>query len=101
MPPYEHVTKEFLKQVLNEEKDLFRKEDVKFINMPHFDELSVKRIMPEVRNFPEAMLYFPSKERKGLVMNREYFFNILNTVVPKYVQKIVQNANNLRNEASN
>ena len=44
------------------------------------------------------MLYFPTKMRKGVSMNRVYFFNVLNTVVPGYVEKIVRHANKLRND---
>ena len=66
--------------------------------MPHFDELSVKRLTPEVSKLPEVMRYFPAKIRKGVSMNRSYFFNVLNTVVPGYVEKLVQHANKLRND---
>ena len=65
VPPEEYVTKDFLKQVLTEEKDLLPIREVKWVNMPKFDELSVKQIMPEVRKYPEFMHYFPSITRKS------------------------------------
>lgn len=65
MPPEEYVTKDFLKQVFAEEKDLLAVTEVKWVNMPKFDELTVKNIMPEVRKFPEAMRYFPDLPRKS------------------------------------
>lgn len=65
MPPEEFVTKDFLKEVLTEDKDLLPIQEVKWVNMPRFDELAVKSIMPEVRKFPEAMRYFPDIPRKS------------------------------------
>ena len=38
--------KDFLKQVLTEEKLLYEMKDVKFVNVPQFDELSVKQLWP-------------------------------------------------------
>ena len=38
--------KDFLKQVLTEEKLLYEMKDVKFVNIPCFDELSVKKLWP-------------------------------------------------------
>ena len=37
---------DFLKQVLAGEKELLRKEGVSFIEIPHYDELSVKALWP-------------------------------------------------------
>ena len=66
--------------------------------MPHFDELSVKRLYPEVKKIPEVNIFFPDKLRKGVALNRVYFFNVLNTVMPGYVEKLIQHANRLRND---
>ena len=66
--------------------------------MPRFDELSVKRLYPEVKKIPEVNIYLPERTRKGLTLDRTYFFNVLNTVVPGYVEKLTQHANKLRND---
>ena len=47
------------------------------------------------------MKYFPQKLPKGRVPDREYFFNILNTLYPGYVQEIIRHANDQRNSVAN
>lgn len=42
------VNKDFLKQVLAEEKELLQIKDVRFVNVPMYDELAVKRLWPEM-----------------------------------------------------
>ena len=46
VPPEYMINKDFLKEVLAEEKDLLELKDVKWINVPLFDELSVVNIWP-------------------------------------------------------
>ena len=73
------MNKDFLKEVLAEDKALLRLEQVSRINVPLYDELSVGNIWPMMKNDEKFMLYFPTKMAKGRVPDREYFFNILNT----------------------
>ena len=73
------MNKDFLKEVLAEDKALLRLEQVSRINVPLYDELSVGNIWPMMKNDEKFMLYFPTKMAKGRVPEREYFFNILNT----------------------
>ncbi len=73
------MNKDFLKEVLAEDKALLRLEQVSKINVPLYDELSVGNIWPMMKNDEKFMLYFPTKMAKGRVPDREYFFNILNT----------------------
>ena len=40
------VNKDFLKLVLTEEKALLQLDQVKYVNVPHYDELSVKKFWP-------------------------------------------------------
>ena len=44
LPPPSTMNKDFLKQVLAGEKELLRKDAVAFIEVPHYDELSVKAL---------------------------------------------------------
>ena len=99
LPPTGQVTKDFLKQVVNEEKDLLPVSEVKWVNMPQYDELSVSNLWPQVKTQKEVMKYIPSKFRKGQQCSRAYFFNVLNTVLPAYVDKLIKHANNKRMDA--
>ena len=48
MLPYKQVTKDFLKDVLQGKKKLLKMAEVDFINVPLFEEISVKRLYNEV-----------------------------------------------------
>ena len=56
------------------------KKDVITIEVPHYEELSVKAIFPLMSKDPEFMSYFPSKFPVGKGPPRNYFFNVLNTL---------------------
>ena len=43
------------------------------------------------------MQYFPDTLPKGTVPDKEYFFNILNTIRPEYLKRVLTHANNKRN----
>ena len=47
------------------------------------------------------MMYFPTKMAKGRVPNREYFFNVLNTLENEYCQKLISHAGEMRNSVKN
>jgi hypothetical protein len=46
MPPAKMVNKDFLKKILTEEKQLLQLNEVKYVHVPHYDELSVKKFYP-------------------------------------------------------
>ena len=48
MPPYVMVTKDHLKHVLAGRKIFFKMSEVKFCNIPTYDELSVKGLYDKV-----------------------------------------------------
>ena len=80
------LNKDFLKQIFIEEKSLLNLNEVKRVNVPLYDELSVVHLWPMMQSDEQFMRYFPSKLPKGRVPDREYFFNILHTCFPEYVQ---------------
>ena len=46
------------------------------------------------------MLYFPTKFPKGRVPDRDYFWNIMNTLMPEYTESLIKHANEQRNAAN-
>ena len=93
LPPEYMMNKDFLKEVLAEDKFLLPLDEVCRINVPLYDELSVIKIWPMMKEDEIFMSYFPSKMLKGRVPDREYFFNILNTFQPTYLQTLLKHAN--------
>lgn len=64
--------------------------------VPHYDELSVKRLWPDLRKDPEVAQFFPTTYPKDKGPPRDYFFNVLNTVHPEYLQQVMGHANEQR-----
>ena len=56
-----------------------------FIWVPHYDELSVKKLYPQMQKDGDFLLYFPDKYPKDKGPPREYFFNVLNTLHPEFL----------------
>ena len=99
LPPAPTINKDFLKQVLADQKQLIRKEDVSFIEVPHYDELSVKALWPQFVQDDLFARYFPDEYPKDKGPPREYFFNILNTLYPDYLGQVMSHANEQRMSA--
>lgn len=95
------VTKEFLKAVLAEEKDLLKIGEVRFVNAPVFDELSVKKLYDKMIELPGIAKYFPDSYAKGRQCCRSYMFNVWNTLYPGEVKEILDNANKIRYSVAN
>ena len=47
--PYKIVTKDFLKEVLQGNKNLLKMKEVRFINVPLYDEIGLKHLYDDVR----------------------------------------------------
>ena len=96
MPPENLVNKDFLKDVLIGKKQLMKKADVRFIEVPHYEEISVKALYPELKKDGDFLSYFPDKYPMGKSPPREYFFNILNTLYPDYLNEVMLHASKQR-----
>ena len=96
MPPEDSINKDFMKEVLIGKKQLLKKSEVKHIAVPHYDELSVKNLWPEVKKDGNFLSYFPSVYPKGKGPPRQYFFDLLNTLMPEYLAQILSHANKER-----
>ena len=90
------MTKDFLKEVLAGEKQLLKKSEVNEITVPKYDEISVTALYPHFAKDEEFLSYFPSKYPKGKGPPRKYFFNVLNTLHPEYLQQVMDHANKQR-----
>jgi hypothetical protein len=91
------LNKDYLRLLLKDGKKLMPLRDVRTVNVPKFDELSVKNIFPKKMDDPRFMAYFPDKSPRGRWPNRTYFFNILNTLEPGQTEEMIRHANKLRN----
>ena len=53
-----------------------------------------------MQGIDEFMKYFPDKIPKGRLPAREYFFNVMNSINPQYVQQLIKHATEQRHSAS-
>lgn len=90
------LTKDWMKKIFAGKKRLFKRIRVDFINVPKYDEISVKALYDKLLTFENMPLYFPDKYPKGRQADREYFFNIANTLHPDVVKDVIEHASNQR-----
>ena len=64
--------------------------------MPKYEELSVKALYPQFTKDVRFISYFPDKYPKGKGPPRDYFFNVLNTLHPDYLEQVMTHANKQR-----
>ena len=96
MPPQNMIQKEFLKAVLTGEKALLKMNAVRFINVPAFDEISIKALYDQALEMEGMSKYFPSKYAKSRQADKTYFYNVWNTLYPEEVKEVINFANRQR-----
>lgn len=96
LPVRKKVTKDFLKLVFAGKKELIPQAQIRPISVPRFDELSVANLIKEVMTQKDLAKFFPEQRTKADLPDREYFFNIINTVEPEYLAALVKHAQNQR-----
>ena len=66
------------------------------MQVPRYDELSVKKFWPLMQPDVKFMQYMPDPAKDGRLPEREYFWNVLHTVHSEYVMRLIQHANEPR-----
>ena len=94
------ISKDFLRQILSEEKALLPLSEVKWVTVARYDELSVINLFPQMKSHTDLMRYFPDRLPKGRNPDRQYFFNILNSHYPEYTQELIKFASAQRFDAA-
>ena len=93
VPPTKMLNRDFMKQLLAEEKKLLELRQVVHVNVPHYDELSVKKFWPLMQQDPAFMKYMPDATQDGRLPEREFFWNVFNTLQTEYVGRLIEHAN--------
>ena len=79
--------------VFKNEKKLLKKSQIKPIQVPQYDELSVKRLWTDLKAEPSFSVYFADHLPGDKMPSREYFYNVLNTIYTDYLKAILAHAN--------
>ena len=85
-------TKDFSKKLFAGDKKLMKLKAVNLINVPKYDEISVKNLYSQLIVLEGMKLYFPDKYNKGWQCDRDYMFNIANTLNPTIIKEVVEHA---------
>ena len=64
--------------------------------MPRLEELSIKKMTEMMKDDKALAAYLPDEYLKQKTADRTYFFNILNTLYPEYVQQLLSHAHKQR-----
>ena len=68
--------------------------------MPKLPEISVKLVLNMLAKDKELGMYYPSDFTEKKKLDREFVFNILNTVHPGYLENVIVYANKQRHSTS-
>ena len=74
---------------------LLKKKAVTTVEVPFFDELAVKRLWPQLKKDLDFAKYFPDSYPGDKAPSRDYFYGVLNTIYPDYLQKIMAHSNEI------
>ena len=101
MAPRKKVTKDFLKEVFAGRKHLVPRAQLRPIEVPKYDELSIISLIGDIMKEKELAKFFPEQGTKADLHDREYFFNVVKTSDPDYLASLIKHAHDLRIGAKN
>lgn len=68
----------FMRDILSEQKLFFRQNEVNHMEVPHYQEISVKNLYEDALKDELLVKYLPSKEQlSGRLPERYFFFGLL------------------------
>ena len=73
--------------MLQGKKKLLKMREVRFINPPAYDEISVKKLYHDVISQGDLKDYFPNQFPKECQCDRAYFWNVWNSKLPEQVKE--------------
>ena len=93
LAPNTTINKDFFRGIFRGDKKLLTNKEVRKVNAPKYDELGVCHLWKIFKDEPKFARYFPDRLPKNRLPDREYFFNVLNTVYPDYCDAMIKHAN--------
>ena len=101
MPPRKKVTKDFLKEVFAGRKHLIPRAQLRPVEVPKYDELSVVSLIADIMKEKELAKFLPEQRTRADLPDRQFFFNVVITTDPDYLAALLKHAHNLRFGAKN
>ena len=101
MPPRKKVTNDFLKEVFAGRKHIIPRAQLRPIEVPKYDDLSVVSLIADIMKEKELAKFFPEQRTKADLPNRQFFFNVVNISDPDYLTTLLKHGHELRFCAKN
>jgi hypothetical protein len=92
------VNHDFFRDVMAEKKRLLPVACVRSVNVPKYEDISVKVLFPRMAKDKEFMLYMPNHMTAARLPSAEYFYSLLNTLYPELMKGLIDRANELRHK---
>ena len=88
---------DYLKQLLNGQKDFFTLAQIRKVNVPRFRQLSLRTVLEDVESMPLVLKYLPDHlDGDEPPIDREFVFTIVNTCDSNYFPKQLRKIENER-----
>lgn len=97
LPPVQECTVDFLRDVCAGRKGLLQNDEVRVIYVPRMPELSAKHLLKEAIEDEDINYYLPPV-RDNHVLNKEFLFNIINTVKPEFFPESIRDLMRIKQE---
>jgi hypothetical protein len=91
-------TKDFIKDIFAGKKRLMKLSAVRMVSVKKYDEISVKALYAKLVGLPNMAQFFPDKYSKGRHCDREYMFNITQSVHPDVMKELLDHAHKHRHD---
>jgi hypothetical protein len=87
----------FLRDILKEEKLALKQNEVISMEVPNYQEISVKNLYDDAMADPDLEKYLPTrKQLSGKLPERDFFFGVLCTLRRQYMTDIISEAHKKR-----
>jgi hypothetical protein len=92
------LTKDFIKAIFAGNKSLMKLSAVKMVSVKKYDEISVKALYSKLVGLPNMAQYFPASYCKGRQCDRDYLFNITQSIHPDVMKELLDYAHKHRHD---
>ena len=91
----------FMRDILADKKLHLKQNEVIRLDIPAYQELSVKNLYEDAMNDPVLTKYLPTKEQlSNKLPKREFFFGIMCTLLKQYMTDIIHDVSSKRFKVS-
>ena len=80
----------FVKQLLAGRKKAFKLTDIRRIELPRYDELSIKVLLGMIHNDQAIRVYLRDDVSEDKPPSRSFLANIISTVYPRYLPHVIK-----------